>query len=46
MDQNDSKGYTEQEKWEANPMIKYEELDAQFLIDIVPEYQNEIVMEE
>ncbi|MDE7254533.1 MAG: hypothetical protein K2O32_16545 [Acetatifactor sp.] len=27
-------------------MIKYEELDAQFLIDIVPEYENEIVMEE
>ncbi len=27
-------------------MIKYEELDARFLIEIVPEYENEIVMEE
>lgn len=27
-------------------MIKEAELDAQFLIDIVPEYENEIVMEE
>lgn len=27
-------------------MIKYAELDAKFLIDIVPEYENEIVMEE
>lgn len=27
-------------------MIKYAELDARFLIEILPEYENEIVMEE